>query len=487
MSDQSKESLLEDAVNKRVEPVGFPWLRAAFFVLVCFAVIVPFTPIPRKLRDYAKDVYAARRASLMPVEKRVEVEPKEIVIPPPAKPDPVKKIEEDRIIRPLEYSVASGGDIRQMSKGFQLKTNVSVEKGRIASEERVDDASYVAEYTLSVKLPKASKSLTELEKVNRNLGKMIPGLSPMLNQAQVSPFYFDLYENKVGRMKRDALKLADLSTKHNFYDCETILNLKHPTSGRKVLLVQADMDVVSDGSDGDRLAEMPASIVDSTHYQPFTSYGWRKQTKTPNPMVAGWKRRIGNAEKELKLAGTTAERKAWLLSRITMLKRGVADMQSRSFLVADYDPFIVMPVNMITNMRDSHAAKVGDYAVVIYKDKLYPAIVGDGGPTFKMGEGSLRLAKELDSRASPYRRPVSDLTVTYLVFSNSRDKVKKAPDYVEWHRRCNDLLKEIGGLGAGYELHQWENLFPQPEVEEEAGEVGDGVVSEPEDGVEEGE
>jgi len=409
---------------------------------------------------------------LEPVEKPAEIEPEGVVIPPPAvepkKPEVAdKEVEEDRIIRPLEFSISSGGDVKRMAKGFQLKTNVNIEKGRIASEERVDDASYVAEYTLSVKLPKASKSLGELEKVNESLGKMIPGLSPMLSRAQVSPFYYQLYENKVSRLKRDALNLADLTTKHNFYDCETILNLKHPKSGRKVLLVQADMDVVSDGSDGDRLAEMPDSIVNSTHYQPFTSYGWRKQTKTPNPMVAGWTKRIGNAEAELNRAGTTAERKKWLKDRMVMLRRGIADMKARSFLIADYDPFIVMPVNMITNMRDSHAAKVGDYAVVVYGDKLYPAIVGDGGPTFKMGEASLRMAKELDSRASPYRRPVSDLTVTYLVFSNSRDKVKKAPDYEVWYKKCGELLEEIGGLGDGYELHQWENLFPQPEEEDQ--------------------
>ena len=44
---------------------------------------------------------------------------------------------------------------------------------------------------------------------------------------------------------------------------------------------------------------MPDEIVNSTHYQPFTSYGWPKKTKTPNPMVAGWEKRIGERLKEI--------------------------------------------------------------------------------------------------------------------------------------------------------------------------------------------
>jgi hypothetical protein len=221
------------------------------------------------------------------------------------------------------------------------------------------------------------------------------------------------------------------------------------------------MDVVSDGSDGDRLATMPASIVESANYQPFTSYGWKKQTETPNPMVAGWEKRIGNANVELADPATSAARKAWLRDRIEYLKRGIADMKARSFLVAEYDPFIVIPVHLLTASNDNYAPRVGDYAVVIYDQKLYPCIVGDGGPTFKAGEASLRMAKQLNPRASPYSRPVSDLKVTYLVFPNSRDAERGAPDYEKWRKRCGELLKEIGGLGVGYDLHEWENTFPK--------------------------
>ena len=101
---------------------------------------------------------------------------------------------------------------------------------------------------------------------------------------------------------------------------------------------------------------------------------------------------------------------------------------------------------------------------MVFGGKVYPAIVGDGGPSFKVGEGSLRLAQELEPRSSPYRRPVSDLTVTYVVFPRSAETPWRVPDYAHWHARCSELLKEIGGLGEGLELHQWKDLFPKEEV-----------------------
>jgi len=225
--------------------------------------------------------------------------------------------------------------------------------------------------------------------------------------------------------------------------------------------MQSEMDVVSDGSDGDRLPSMPDEIVNSTNYQPFTSYGWKKQTTTPNPMVVGWEKRVANATEELAVATTTSERKTWLRDRIAYLKRGIADLKARSFLIADHDPFIVMPVHLLS-ANDPFAPKIGDYAVVIYQGKLYPCIVGDGGPTYKVGEGSLRLAKELNPRTTPYSRPESDLKITYLVFPGSREEQRSAPDYAAWARRCGELLEEIGGIGSDYKLHEWSNTLPPP-------------------------
>jgi hypothetical protein len=351
-------------------------------------------------------------------------------------------------------------DVRKLRSGIPFKTEVKIGKGGIASKERVADDSYTAFYQLSLRMPAPAKTMAELETSNPTLAKLLPGLSALVEKAEVSPWFGKLYENKASRVRRDANTLNELLTKHNIYDCETMLQFRTP-GGRPVFLMQAEMDVVSDGSDGDRLPTMPDEIVSSPNYQPFTSYGWPKKTKTANPMVAGWEKRIVGANKEIADKATSAERRKWLKERITYLKRGIEDMKSRSFLIADYDPFIVIPVDIL-NASDAFSPNVGDYAVVAHGGKLYPSIVGDGGPTFKVGEASLRMARELNPKATPYSRPVSDLKVTYLVFPGSRDAEKAPPDYEKWRQRCHELLGEIGGVGDGVQLYQWADLLPKP-------------------------
>ena len=361
---------------------------------------------------------------------------------------------------PPDAELGTVTDVRKLRSGIPFKSEVKIEKGSIASRERIDSNSYTASYQLSLRVPTPAKTLVEIEASSPELSKILPGLAPLVEKATVSAFFGKLYDDKTTRIRRDANTLNELLTKHNLYDCETILQLQS-AGGRKVFFMQAEMDVVSDGSDGDRLPTMLDEIVDSPNYQPFTSYGWAKKSTVANPMVAGWEKRFATAQKELALAATPAARKNLLRVRMQDLKRGIEDLKARSFLIADYDPFIVIPVNILAS-KEPFAPKIGDYAVVVYDKKIYPAIVGDGGPTFKVGEGSLRLAHELNPKASPYNRPVSDLKVSYLVFPGSRESERTAPDYEKWRQRCHDLLGEMGGLGEGYELHQWQDLLPKP-------------------------
>jgi Fungal chitosanase of glycosyl hydrolase group 75 len=106
---------------------------------------------------------------------------------------------------------------------------------------------------------------------------------------------------------------------------------------------------------------------------------------------------------------------------------------------------------------------MGDYAVVIHGDKMYPAICGDYGPTQKMGEASLFIAKTINDKATPYRRPESDLKVTYLIFPGTAEKPNSPPNLDRWHEMCATYLKEIGAPGPGRELHRWEDPFKKPE------------------------
>ena len=267
-----------DGVNrKQTSKGGFPWIRASIFVIVLAGVALPFTP-------QGKDLLRGLKRFLKPAPVAQEIDEEDIMRQAEARlrekyeqelADLRKSAEEARKqaatakkagepeALPLinEHTAATGGDVTKLRSGIPFKTEVKVEKGGLASKERKDDGSYMAEYTLRVKVPEPSKTLDDLQKVNKDLGKLLPGLEPMLEKAQVSRWFYKLYENKTERLKRNSTKLSELLSKHNFYDCETILNLRHPGTNRRVFLMQAEMDVVTDGSDGDRLATMPDKII----------------------------------------------------------------------------------------------------------------------------------------------------------------------------------------------------------------------------------
>lgn len=449
-------------------------------MLVCGGIAICFTSVPAKIKRALKEIVEPRplviKADEQDLRRQIEARlrseyearmERELAAELEAlraetEAEIRKELEDQEPKEPVPLAVpGTVSDVRQLRAGIPFKTEVKLEPGGMASKERIDAASYAAFYQLSLRVPVAARTMGELEASNPKLAKLLPGLPELMAKATVSTWYSKIYDAKTQRIRRDATALNELLTKHNYYDCETILNLQ-AKSGRRVCFLQAEMDVVSDGSDGDRLPKMPDEIVNSTHYQPFTSYAWTKQGKVENPMIAGWQRRTKTAEKELADRATTAERRKWLRERIAYLKRGIEDMKGRSFLIADHDPFIVVPVTILGAKNDPFAPKVGDFAVVVHGDTLYPAIVGDGGPSYKVGEASLRMAKQLNPKASPYSRPVSELKVSYLIFPGSADAERGPPDYAKWRQRCHELLNEIGGAGPGVTLHEWQDTLPKP-------------------------
>lgn len=403
----------------------------------------------------------------VPVEKEViKVVEKIVEVEKPPEPDPI-------------IGVASDLDLTKTSKGFSFSSKLQLENGDLATKERKQKSAYKSEHVLTVRVPRAASTMEELQLGSPSLGSLLPGLAPLVENAVVSDFFETLYSNKTDRLKKDSSKLGGLLTSHNFFDCQTMLNLT-AENGRKVFLFQGDMDVVSDGSDGDRLPTMPDDIVNSTHYQPTTSYGWAKVGDGPNPLIKGYEKRLAVANRELRDPSVDRDRKDWVRSRINkVLKPGIEEMKRRSFLIADYDPFIVIPMNIILDrldlngprVGDKWGPKVGDYAVVLYQGILYPSIVGDAGPTFKVGEASLRMARQIDPKSSSYWRPVSELAVTYICFPGTAKKPHRPPNYEDWRDNCERLLAEIGGLKEGVELFRWENTLPTlTEVSEEESE-----------------
>ena len=356
----------------------------------------------------------------------------------PAKPPP--------IAGPLE--------VARLFNGITVHSAVETPPGSAASDERANPESYVLDLKLSVRVPEANKTIDELAKVNPELPRVLPSLGSMIGPDSVLPFFGELYNTKLKRLRDNLGRLDQLLSRHNFYDCQTILQLRHPETKRRAVLIQADMDVDSDGSDSDRL---PAGTGFSPNFKPATSYRWAKKTSHPNPYLAPAEERMRKAQEEADQKVTTPERKNELRKNIAAIKNEIDTLKKFSFLIGATDPFIVLPGGF---SRAGDNGKVGDYALVIFADKIYPAFVGDVGPSDKAGEASLRIAKEISAQATPLNRPVSDLKVTYLVFPETADKPFGPPDLEKIYSRCDELVKEFGG--AAVPLHRWEDIIPKP-------------------------
>ena len=348
-------------------------------------------------------------------------------------------------------------EVSKLFNGMQLRSSVETEFGATATAERNTPASYALELQFKVQVPKPNTDLQQIAALNDQLPVLLPGLAGMIPTAKVSPFYDRLYRLKVGALRQNLARLDVLLSRHNFYDCETVLELENPQTKRRALLIQADMDIDMDGSDSDRVPIVDGS---SANFQPMTSYQWPKKTATPNPFLASRETKLKQLDDELAAKASSAERAQEVRTLIQELRYEVNRLKSHSFLVATTDPYIVLPGSLVTQDGQPSTPRVGDYCVVIYKNALYPSIVGDVGPANKIGEGAYRIGKELNARATANNRPVSDLKPTYLVFPNSADKPFDAPDLEKWRTRCEQLLNEIGGFKG--ELHVWENLIKPP-------------------------
>jgi Fungal chitosanase of glycosyl hydrolase group 75 len=432
--------------------------KIVLLIVLATLLVLPFTGAGRRIKESAIGVIQAARAPVI-VKEIIEHEKEKIVFrDPPPPPLPQKFIPQKQV------------NVAELFNGIEVQTEVQTEPGDLASRERKLPGSYVVKFSVDLHVPKANSSLDDLAGLNAALPKALPGLAVMMPKAKVSGFYHHLYELKQKAVQQNLIRLDKLLTRHNFFDCETVLELRHPDTGQRVLLVQGEMDVVADGSDGDRMSDFDDYIAKSDHFQPTTSYAWPKKTETPNPLVGRFESRIAEAKK--KLNGAAAAQKKDIQGDIDYYRRLIKDLDSRSFLIAQEDPFIVIPVSMQRYVGfNEFAPQLGDYAVVAYGGKLLPAIVGDYGPPHITGEASLRLALEINTKATPYSRPESDLKVSYFIFPGSADKPFGPPDYHQWHQRCAELLARIGGVGEGHQLLEWEDRIKKRKQEEEAAKI----------------
>jgi hypothetical protein len=342
-------------------------------------------------------------------------------------------------------------DTSRLFSGITVHAAVEPTPGGPASDERLDPQSYLLELKMHVRVPAPNATIEDLAKVSPDLPRLLPGLAAMITPEAVSPFFKELYDTKLRNLKENLVRLDQLLSRHNFYDCQTVLQLRHPETKRRAVLLQADMDVDADGSDSDRL---PAGSGLSANFKPVTSFRWPKKSQIPNPYIAPAEERLKRYEGELAVKSTAPERKKELKGAIAAVRDEIETLKKFSFLIGATDPYIVLP----SGLGKIDGGKVGDYALVIFGDRIFPAIVGDIGPSDKAGEASLRIAKEINAAATAYNRPVSDLKVTYLIFPGTAETPFGPPDLEKLQARTEAFVKEIGG--AGVPLHHWENIIP---------------------------
>jgi hypothetical protein len=340
--------------------------------------------------------------------------------------------------------------------GIALESAVVAEPGAdLASADRKENNAYKVEVTLRLRLPRPAATLEDILSNKPDLAAVLPTLPTLLANATVSPFFEKFYDLKVRDVRRKQANLDAVLSRHNFYDCETMLELQNPATSRRALLVLSDMDVNTDGSDGDRNVAVDTS---SMFFLPQTSYRWPKQTDRVNPCLPIEEKKLADFEAELAKPGLKPARVQEIKDGIDLAKRRIHDLKKWSFLVSSVDPFIVLPGFIMRDHTGPFVPKVGDYAVVIHEGRAFPAILGDSGPSHKAGEASLLLCRELNGNSSNLSRPISDLKVAYVVFPGSAEPENTPPDLEKWQAKCQILIDELGGLGVP--LHTWPNRVP---------------------------
>ena len=351
-------------------------------------------------------------------------------------------------------------DTAKLFNGISLKSSVDCSPSQqTALTASSDSNSYKMDINLHVQWPRAATSLADLQTATPEIAELLPKLNSLLSNAVASADFAALLEHKEKSLRNNLGQLQHLPYRDSLFDCQTILDLNHPATSRRALLIQAIMNVNTDGSDGDR--NLPIDRLSPT-YQPQTNYRWTKKTDRPNPCLREEVSQLALTEAELGSGTMSALEKSSLESRSGTAKATIAELKRWSFLSGTADPFIVLPSFMVGKSPMKPA--IGDYAVVIAKGTLYPAILGDLGPNSKIGEASLRICREIFPNSGADRRPVSRPEVVYLIFPGTAEKPFTVPDYAHWSERCHTLWNEFGGSDTAT-WHEWTSLekpWPTP-------------------------
>lgn len=383
--------------------------------------------------------YLGNRYPILPIaKKRFQAEVERLRVP-------------DKLVFPQTKDTA------RLFNGVSLLTSLVTSPGQLASIERGIPNNYLLDLKLNVAVPAAANSLPELTLTNAALPQVLPFLDTVLPTAQVSRFYHILYNYKLEHLRHALVNLEFLLSPTNFYDTNTVLELQHPTSKRRALLVQTRMEVDSDGSDADRWNFI--NTDPDPDFQPLTSYRWpRKNPEIQSVHIAPLQQRLNKLKSQV---GSRLVKQTLLQKEIEAVQTQINQLTHYGALIGWADPFVVLP-GFVRRDKSAYQAHLGDYVAVIVGSKIYPAIFGDVGPNYKMGEASLRIAKAINPNARAFKSPLSNLGVTLVVFPNTADNPIGPPDLEKIYTRVKTLLQEMGGIGVTAEVQHWDNIIPTP-------------------------
>lgn len=332
---------------------------------------------------------------------------------------------------------------------------------------------------VKVPLPRALTELKDLETLNPGLSLALPGLPTLLKDAAAAPEFNQLYEAKKQRIIK-----GDPLDEYNYFDCATVLRLKHPTTQRALLLIQADMDVDTDGSDPVRYsteADYADSLV-SHSFLPMLSYRWDRPAGTAHPLLpyfktaaeqltqyqaevrAGlenntfplWQRSVMRCVDEACEKEVQKIRQNFIRTERGHIPENVKDMRTSSSLLGPYDPFIVIPSNWFgKGQNPATQIGIGDLALVIVNKVIYPALVADAGPKAQVGEASLKICRQIEPKSSGVYRAVNGPKATYIVFPHTASGEPGPLKTDLLQKRIEALLQDLGGIGGPEMMHAW--------------------------------
>ncbi|MBL9113941.1 MAG: hypothetical protein JNJ83_02970 [Verrucomicrobiaceae bacterium] len=327
--------------------------------------------------------------------------------------------------------------------------------------KRPEDPFYLrVEQKISLIKPQPLTKMDELEKLSPGLKKALPGLERLVSTAETSPLFEKLYSAKIG-----SIQGGNLLPSHQYFDTATVLNVHNTETGRRAVIFVSDMDVDTDGSDPVRMSKL--SDYDdarvSRSYQPLLSYSWAKKPdeSATSPFIAYYQDTLGKLrtiKSQVDAAAKADRNPLWpdlqqsIQSYLTAISKKASyyesDLRHRRSLIASTDPFIVIPQTWAGEMQ------VGDFVAVIHAGKIYPCLIGDTGPTTKSGEGSQKLARAINPKASGRMSAVTMPAVTYIVFPGT-GIARGVPDFAKYKEEVTRLLGQLGGTGQNVVIHPW--------------------------------